>query len=211
MAAALVDFARAHTVEPKPEKVEKFQIFPGEGNSRIASRVGCNAVPRSEGYDVQGRSIGYIFLGSSPAGIFCLSDIYRTRAKEAMKELKSMGIKTVMPTGDSHAAAEHAQAQLVGVLGVVHAELLPEDKERIIKELQKEKLTTMIGDGVNDAPALATADLGISMGVSASALAMETADFVLMSNDIQRIPKALRIAKKVRRKIIENVMSGRAC
>ncbi|KAK4396683.1 putative cadmium/zinc-transporting ATPase HMA4 [Sesamum angolense] len=111
-----------------------------------------------------------------------------------------------MLTGDSCTAAKHAQAQLGRALEVVHAELLPEDKERIIKELQKEGPTAMIGDGVNDAPALATADIGISMGVSGSALATETGDIVLMSNDIQRIPKALRIAKKVRRKIIENVI-----
>ncbi|KAL0410294.1 UNVERIFIED_CONTAM: Cadmium/zinc-transporting ATPase HMA2 [Sesamum latifolium] len=219
MAAALVDFARAQGIEPKPEKVEKFQIFPGEGifgriedndvyvgNWKVASRSGCTTVPKLEGYDVEGKSVGYVFLGPSPAGIFCLSDACRTGAKEALKELKSIGIKTVMLTGDSCTAAKHAQAQLGGALEVVHAELLPEDKERIIKELQKEGPTAMIGDGVNDAPALATADIGISMGVSGSALATETGDVVLMSNDIQRIPKALRIAKKVRRKIIENVI-----
>ncbi|XP_011094082.1 putative inactive cadmium/zinc-transporting ATPase HMA3 [Sesamum indicum] len=219
MAAALVDFARAQGIEPTPEKVEKFQIFPGEGilgriedndiyvgNWKVASRAGCTIVPKLEGYDVEGKSVGYVFLGPSPAGIFCLSDACRTGAKEALKELKSIGIKTVMLTGDSCTAAKHAQAQLGGALEVVHAELLPEDKERIIKELQKEGPTAMIGDGVNDAPALATADIGISMGVSGSALATETGDVVLMSNDIQRIPKALRIAKKVRRKIVENVV-----
>ncbi|KAK6147448.1 hypothetical protein DH2020_018360 [Rehmannia glutinosa] len=191
MAAALVDFARAHAIEQKPEKVERFEIFP---------------VPKLDGFDVQGKSVGYVFLGSSPVGIFCLSDACRTGAKEALKELKSMGIKTVMLTGDCYAAAKHAQDQLGGALDVVHAQLLPQDKERIIKELQKEGPTAMIGDGVNDAPALATADIGISMGVSGSALATETGDIILMSNDIQRIPKASRIAKKVRRKIIENVI-----
>ncbi|KAK4414878.1 putative cadmium/zinc-transporting ATPase HMA4 [Sesamum alatum] len=219
MAAALVDFARAQGIEPKPEKVEKFQIFPGEGicgriddndvyvgNWKVASRAGCTTVPKLEGYDVEGKSVGYVFLGLSPAGIFCLSDACRTGAKEALKELKSIGINTVMLTGDSCTAAKHAQAQLGGALEVVHAELLPEDKERLIKELQKEGPTAMIGDGVNDAPALATADIGISMGVSGSALATETGDIILMSNDIQRIPKALRIAKKVRRKIVENVI-----
>ncbi|KAK6131691.1 hypothetical protein DH2020_034558 [Rehmannia glutinosa] len=214
MAAALVDFARAHAIQPKPEKVERFEIFPGEGicgriegndvyvgNWKIASRAGCTV-----GFDVQGKSIGYVFLGSSPAGIFCLSDACRTGAKEALTELKSMGIKTVMLTGDCYAAAKHAQDQLGGALDVVHAQLLPQDKERIIKELQKEGPTAMIGDGVDDAPALATADIGISMGVSGSALATETGDIILMSNDIQRIPKASRIAKKVRQKIIENVI-----
>ncbi|KAL3644198.1 Cadmium/zinc-transporting ATPase hma2 [Castilleja foliolosa] len=219
MAAALVDFARVRAVEPSPENVEKFEIFPGEGiygriednevyvgNWKIASRAGCNTVPKLEGYDIEGKSVGYVFLGSAPAGIFCLSDACRTGAKEALEELKSMGIKTVMLTGDCHAAAKYAQNQLGGALEIVHAELLPQDKERIIKELQKEGPTSMIGDGVNDAPALASANIGISMGVSGSALATETGDIVLMSNDIRRIPKALRVAKKARRKIIENVI-----
>ncbi|KAL0338773.1 UNVERIFIED_CONTAM: Cadmium/zinc-transporting ATPase HMA2 [Sesamum angustifolium] len=126
MAAALIDFARAHAIEPEPEKVEKFQIFPGEGvygriedkdiyigNWKVASRAGCTSVPKLEGYDIEGKSVGYIFLGSSPAGIFCLSDACRTGAKEALEELKSMGIKTVMLTGDSYTAAKHAQSQPV--------------------------------------------------------------------------------------------------
>ncbi|KAL6521276.1 Cadmium/zinc-transporting ATPase hma2 [Orobanche gracilis] len=235
MAAALADFARAHAIEPKPEKVERFEIFPGEGifgriedndiyvgNGRIASRAGCptgeqlgsfniqtstsRSFPGMEGYDIEGKSVGYVFLGSSLAGIFCLSDECRTGAKEALNELKSMGLKTVMLTGDCYAAAKHAQDQLGGALEVVHPELLPQDKERIIKELQKQGPTAMIGDGVNDAPALAKADIGIAMGVSGSALATESGDIVLMSNDIQGIVKACCVAKNVRRKIIENVI-----
>ncbi|KAK6152168.1 hypothetical protein DH2020_014803 [Rehmannia glutinosa] len=191
MAAALVEFAKEHGIEAKPDRVERFQNFP---------------VPKLEGYDTEGKSVGYVFLGSSPAGIFCLSDVCRTGAKEAIEDLKSIGIKTVMLTGDCHGAAKRAQEQLGGALDVIHAELLPEDKARIIKELQKENPTAMIGDGLNDAPALATADIGISMGVSGSALATESGDVVLMSNDIRRIAEASRIAKKVRRKIIENVI-----
>ncbi|KAK4483747.1 hypothetical protein RD792_010949 [Penstemon davidsonii] len=219
MAAALVDFAREKSIEPKPDEVENFRNFPGEGicgsienneiyigNNKIASRAGCNAVPKLEGFDIEGKSVGYVFLGSLPVGIFCLSDVCRTGAKEAIKELNSIGIKTVMLTGDCHAAAKHTQAQLMNALEVIHSELLPEDKSRIIKELQTEGPTAMIGDGVNDAPALATANIGISMGVSGSALATESGDIILMSNDIRRIPKATRIAKKVRRKIIENVI-----
>lgn len=96
--------------------------------------------------------------------------------------------------------------QLEGGLDVIRAELLPEEKASMIKEFQKENPTAMIGDGVNDAPALATADIGISMGISGSALATESGDVVLMTNDIQRVPKAVRIARQVRRKIIENVI-----
>ncbi|KAL2481980.1 Cadmium/zinc-transporting ATPase HMA2 [Abeliophyllum distichum] len=219
MATALIDFSRERSIEPKPEEVDKFENFPGEGicgkiedneiyigNWKISSRAGCTTVPTLDGHNIEGKSVGYIFLGSSPAGIFSLSDVCRTGSKEALEELNFMGIKTVMLTGDCYEAAKHAQDQLGGALEVVHAELLPEDKARIIKELQKEGPTAMIGDGVNDAPALATANIGISMGVSGSALATETGHIVLMSNDISRIPKAADIARKVLRKVIENVI-----
>ncbi|KAL3534902.1 hypothetical protein ACH5RR_003363 [Cinchona calisaya] len=214
MAAALIDLAQSHSIEPKPDKVEQFQNFPGEGiygkidgkeiyigNLKISSRAGCLS-----GNIDEGKSVGYMFLGSTPAGIFSLSDVCRTGAKEALKELKSAGIKTVMLTGDSYAAAKHAQDQLGGALEVIHAELLPEDKAKIIKDYQKGACTAMIGDGINDAPALATADIGISMGVCGSALATETGHVILMTNDIQRIPKVALLARRLRKKVLENMI-----
>lgn len=96
--------------------------------------------------------------------------------------------------------------QLDHALDAVHAELLPEDKARIIEAYKKEGPTAMIGDGINDAPALATADIGISMGISGSALAMETGHVILMSNDIRKIPKAIQLARRTLRKLIENVV-----
>nr|XP_009803733.1 PREDICTED: cadmium/zinc-transporting ATPase HMA3 isoform X3 [Nicotiana sylvestris] len=219
MAAALVDYAQSNSVEPKPDRVEQFQNFPGEGifgridgmeiyvgNRKISSRAGCTTVPEIEGDSFKGKSVGYIFLGSSPAGIFSLSDVCRIGVKEAMRELKQMGIKTAMLTGDCYAAANHVQDQLGGALDEFQAELLPEDKATIIKGFQKEAPTAMIGDGLNDAPALATADIGISMGISGSALAKETGHVILMTNDIGRIPKAARLARRVRRKIVENMI-----
>ena len=86
--------------------------------------------------------------------------------------------------------------QLGHALDVVHAELLPEDKARVIEEYKKEGPTVMIGDGINDAPALAAADIGISMGISGSALAMETGHMILMSNNIQKIPSAIKLARR---------------
>ncbi|CAN4084893.1 unnamed protein product [Withania somnifera] len=219
MAAALVDYAQSNSVEPKPDRVEQFQNFPGEGiygridgmeiyvgNRKISSRAGCTTVPDIEGNSLHGKSVGYIFLGSSPAGLFSLSDVCRTGVKDAMRELKHMGIKTVMLTGDCYAAANHVQDQLGGALDEFQAELLPEDKAVIIKGFQKEAPTAMIGDGLNDAPALATADIGISMGISGSALANETGHVILMTNDIGRIPKAARLARRVRRKVVENMI-----
>ncbi|KAH8506243.1 hypothetical protein H0E87_013174 [Populus deltoides] len=218
MAAALVDYGKMHSIEPQPEKVEEFQNFPGEGiqgkiegkdiyigNRKIAHRA-SGTVPTLEGDKKTGKSVGYVYCGATLAGIFSLSDSCRTGVAEAIKELKSLGIKTAMLTGDSEAAAMYAHEQLEHALEVVHAELLPEDKATIIKELKKEGPTAMIGDGLNDAPALATADIGISMGISGSALATETGHVILMSNDLRKVPKAIRLGRKSHRKVIENVI-----
>ncbi|XP_042752540.1 cadmium/zinc-transporting ATPase HMA3 [Lactuca sativa] len=216
MAASLVDYAQSHSVEPQPDNVEEFKDFPGEGiygkidgkdvyigNQKIGVRAGCSQVPTQ--INNQGKSTGYVFLGSSLAGIFSLSDSCRIGVKEAIKELKSMGIKTTMLTGDCEEAANFAQNQLGGALDMVHAGLLPQDKATLIKEMQRESPVAMVGDGMNDAPALATADIGISMGVSGSALANDTGHMIMMSNDIRKIPVAVRLAKRTRRKIFENI------
>lgn len=91
-------------------------------------------------------------------------------------------------------------------MDIVHSELLPQDKARIIDDFKIQGPTMMVGDGLNDAPALAKADIGISMGISGSALATETGDIILMSNDIRKIPKGMRLAKRSHKKVIENVV-----
>ncbi|KAJ6699696.1 CADMIUM/ZINC-TRANSPORTING ATPASE HMA4-RELATED [Salix purpurea] len=123
MAAALVDYGRMHSIEPQPENVEEFQNFPGEGiqgkiegkdiyigNKKIAHRA-SGTVPTTEGDKKTGKSVGYVYYGTTLAGIFGLSDSCRTGVAEAIKELKSLGIKTAMLTGDSEAAAMYAHEQ----------------------------------------------------------------------------------------------------
>ncbi|CAH8305185.1 unnamed protein product [Eruca vesicaria subsp. sativa] len=218
MAATIVDYAKSVDVEPRIEEVEDYQNFPGEGiygkidgndiyigNKRIASRARCSTVPEIEVDTKGGKTVGYIYVGERLAGVFNLSDACRSGVIQAMKELKDLGIKTAMLTGDNQDAAMHAQEQLGNALDVVHGELLPEDKARIIQEFKKEGPTAMVGDGVNDAPALATADIGISMGISGSALATQTGHIILMSNDIRRIPQAIKIARRAQRKVVQNV------
>ncbi|XP_050381765.1 putative inactive cadmium/zinc-transporting ATPase HMA3 isoform X2 [Argentina anserina] len=218
MASALVDYGRLHSVEPKPENVEEFQSFPGQGiygkidgqeihigNRKIALRTASGTVPTIEEYGNGGKTVGYIYCGGTPAGIFTLSDTCRSGAAEAVRELKKIGIKTALLTGDSQTAASHTNEQLQQAFEVVHAELLPEEKARIVNEFKMEGYTAMVGDGINDAPALATADIGISMGISGSALAQETGNVILMSNDIRNLPKAIQLAKRANRKVIENV------
>ncbi|XP_072973155.1 putative inactive cadmium/zinc-transporting ATPase HMA3 [Typha angustifolia] len=219
MASALIDYARSNSIEPKSENVTEFRIYPGEGvygeidgkviyvgNKRIAERASCCTVPNMEDTK-EGVTNGYVFSGSLLIGIFSLSDTCRTGSAEAIKELKSLGIKSVMVTGDSTKAAMHAQNQLGQSIEKLYAELLPEDKVKIISELKRtEGPTLMVGDGMNDAPALAMANVGISMGISGSAVAMETSHITLMSNDIRKISKAIRLARRTHRKIIANIL-----
>lgn len=218
MAAALVNYAVMRSIDPLPEKVEEFHNYPGEGihgkiesehihigNHRISQRAGLTESYGLESHMVAGKVSGFIFIGATLAGTFSLSDDCRTGAREAMRELKMMGIRTEMLTGDNHSAAQRVQNQLEQSLDVVHAQLLPEDKAEIIEGLKKEGAVAMVGDGINDALALATADIGISMGISGSALATETGHVILMSNDIRKIPEAIQISKRASTKIIENV------
>ncbi|KAF7806666.1 putative inactive cadmium/zinc-transporting ATPase HMA3 [Senna tora] len=219
MAAAIVDYGRSLSIEPKPEKVSEFENFPGEGihgkiddrdvyigNRKIVSRAGSETVPTLQGDTLIGKTTGYIYSGATPIGIFSLSDTCRSGARDAIGQLKLLGIKTCMLTGDNQAAAMQAQEQLGHVLELVHAELLPEDKVKIITEFKMQGPTAMVGDGVNDAPALATANIGISMGISGSALASETGNIILMSNDLRKIPQAIKLARRSHRKVIENII-----
>ncbi|KAL8168119.1 hypothetical protein V2J09_009618 [Rumex salicifolius] len=219
IADAIVYYGKSQTIEPKPEIVEEFKNFPGEGiagkidgreiyvgNQRLGKRAGCFTSSSVKYNSDEGKTIGYVYCGGSLIGIFSLSDSCRSGVLDAIKDLKSMGIRTAMLTGDSRAAATYAYDQLEHTLDEVHAELLPEDKARIVENYKESSPTAMVGDGVNDAPALATADVGISMGVSGSALATETGHIILMSNDIRRIPSAIRLAKRTHHKVIENIV-----
>nr|WP_230199562.1 heavy metal translocating P-type ATPase [Bacillus testis] len=138
------------------------------------------------------------------AGVIALKDVVRDETKQAISTLKSLGVHTVMLTGDSLKTAS-AIAEEINIDEYV-AECLPEKKVEKIKEL-KERYTTvaMVGDGINDAPALATATVGIAMGEGTD-VALETADVVLMKNNLPRIAEAIALSKKMNRIIKENVI-----
>ena len=138
-------------------------------------------------------------------GGIAIADVLRESASAVVAQLKAIGVKrVVMLTGDNHRVAA-AIGKLAGV-DEVHADLLPEDKVRVIKELKKIGPVAMIGDGVNDAPALALANVGIAMGAAGTDVAMETADVVLMSNDLHNVAFAISIARKARRVIWQNLI-----
>lgn len=139
-------------------------------------------------------------------GIIAMSDAERPEARSIVGELRSMGVRRViMLTGDN----EHVARAIAGRLGIdeFHAGLLPEDKMRLIGELrQREGVVAMLGDGVNDAPALAAASLGVAMGVAGSDVALETADIALMHDDLSRFTAAIRLGRFARSIIRQNLV-----
>ena len=136
-------------------------------------------------------------------GAVAVRDELRPEAAEVVARLHRDGYQVTMLTGDNHATAA-ALAQEVGI-ETVHAELRPEDKARLIGQLRSQRPTAMVGDGVNDAPALATADVGIAMGAMGSDVAIETADVALMGEDLRHLPQAFSHARRARRIMLQNV------
>lgn len=178
-------------------------ISVAAGNTKLMNRLGiayqdCHHVGTVVHMAIDGKYAGHILI----------SDIIKPHAKEAIAELKKAGIsKTVMLTGDSKRVAD----QVAGELGIqeVYSELLPADKVSRVEELlnqksEKDKLA-FVGDGINDAPVLSRADIGIAMGALGSDAAIEAADIVLMDDDPLKISKAIKIARKCIRIVYENI------
>jgi Cd2+/Zn2+-exporting ATPase len=138
-------------------------------------------------------------------GIIALRDEVRPQAREILRQLSKLGIKTAMLTGDNDVSAK-AVAEAVGIASV-HADLKPEDKMLVLKELkQKYERVAMVGDGINDAPALASASVGVAMGAAGSDAAIEAADLALMSDDLSKLVFAVRIGRKARRVSQQNIV-----
>ncbi|MFE4362558.1 heavy metal translocating P-type ATPase [Kitasatospora sp. NPDC056800] len=136
-------------------------------------------------------------------GAIAVRDELRPEAREVVDRLRARGLTVVMLTGDNERTARALAAE--AGIDTVHADLRPEDKARIIGGLRTLRPTAMVGDGVNDAPALATADLGIAMGAMGTDVAIETADVALMGEDLRHLPQALDHARRARRIMLQNV------
>jgi Cd2+/Zn2+-exporting ATPase len=154
---------------------------------------------------VDGRTAVLIASDGIAVGIIAVADRPRPHGRDVVDLLRRQGIeKIVMLTGDSHGTAQAVAAEL-GV-DEFRAELMPEDKVAAIDQLRRQyKSVAMVGDGINDAPALASADLGIVMGAAGSDAALETADVALMSDELLRIPYALRLSRATMRNIKANL------
>lgn len=154
----------------------------------------------------QGHTVVPVAVDGKLAGLIALADAPRPEAKAAIAELKSLGIEqVVMITGDNPRAADQIARQLG--IDKVYSQVLPQDKLRILRELQADgKKVAFVGDGVNDAPALAAADVGIAMGLAGADVALETADIGLMADEIERIPEIIAISHRALRAIRQNVI-----
>ena len=173
------------------------------GNSKLMDRLGVKWIDCH-----QAGTIIHMAVDGRYAGHIVISDIEKPHAKEAIQALKKAGVeKTVMLTGDSRKVAEHVAADLG--IDEVHAELLPSDKVSEVEEILKKNTgkgkLAFVGDGINDAPVLSRADIGIAMGAMGSDAAIEAADIVLMDDDPLKISKAIRISRKCLRIVYENI------
>ncbi len=217
LAQAIVRSAKERGLPDVP--MTDFESVPGHGafaqvdGRRLA--IGNVKMMTKEGADVasvqaqmdqlsrEGKTVTYVAVDGKLAGLIALADKPKASAAEAVAALHDMGLTVVMLTGDAQATAE-AVARTLGIDTVI-AEVLPEQKADKVKALQAQgKRVAMVGDGVNDAPALATADVGMAIGAGTD-VAIDTADVVLMRSDPYDIVKAITLSRKVRGKIKQNL------
>jgi Cu+-exporting ATPase len=199
-------------------KPESFEAIPGHGievviqgkrmllgNKKLMDdrKIEVTLQQDSDRLAEEGKTPMYISIDGKLAGIIAVADVMKQSSKRAIEVLHKMGIEVAMITGDNKGTAE-AIAKQVGIDRVL-AEVLPQDKANEVKKLQAEgKKVAMVGDGINDAPALAQADIGIAIG-SGTDVAMESADIVLMRSDLMDVPTAIQLSKRTIRNIKQNL------
>ncbi len=207
----------------EPVTVEGFAVLPGYGvtgqvqSNQIVignrallterSIVWTEEIDRQvQQLEYQGQTVIPVAVDGVLKGLITLADTPRVEAKQAIAELKRIGIREViMITGDNPRTAERIAKELG--IDKVYAEVLPQNKLQIILDLQSQgKKVAFVGDGVNDAPALAAAEVGIAMGLAGTDVAMETADIGLMADEIERIPQIIDISRQALRVIRQNVI-----
>ncbi|MBN1059903.1 heavy metal translocating P-type ATPase [Clostridium botulinum] len=201
------------------KEINKFNAIPGHGIEVLIDEknifLGNKKLMQEKNVDIssldaqserlsnEGKTPMYISINSELKGIIAVADTVKENSKEAIETLHSMGIKVAMITGDNKNTA-NAIAKQVGI-DIVLAEVLPEDKANEVAKLQKDgDKVGMVGDGINDAPALAKADIGIAIG-SGTDVAIESADIVLMKSDLMDVPTAIKLSKATIRNIKENL------
>ena len=211
LAKAMLDAVAARHIVPKDP--EHFEAVRGKGVRALvdgrAFLSGSHAFLQEEGVSGLpeatdgGEMVTFFACDGTFLGTLTVSDLPRKEAAEAIGELRTLGMRVAMVTGDNAAVA----GRIADALGIddVRAGLLPEDKVRIVREFREAgQIVAMIGDGINDAPALAAADIGIAMGGAGTAVAIETAQIVVMHDDLRRLAHVIRLSRRTRRVVIGN-------
>ena len=200
--------------------VSGFTALPGKGvgaevegqalvlcNHRLIEERGlCSAAleARLAVHEAQGRTVTLLANQREVLALFAVADTLKAGSREALEALRQLGVRTVMLSGDNSTTAK-AVGEAVG-MGDALGDLLPEDKLAAIENLQQRHgFTAMVGDGINDAPALARADIGIAMGGAGTDIAMEAADVVVMNDDLNRIPETIRLSRRVHNILRQNI------
>jgi Cu+-exporting ATPase len=177
------------------------------GNQRLLAELGVDAGslgPRAEALRAEGQTVVFLVAGDRVAGLLGVADPIKASTPEAVRALQAEGLKVVMLTGDSRVTAQ-AVARTLGLDEVI-AEVLPEQKAEVVRTLQGQgHIVAMAGDGVNDAPALAQAHVGIAMGTGTD-VAMESAGITLVKGDLRGIVRARRLSRATMRNIRENLL-----
>lgn len=220
LARAMVLYAAggigADAVKKSAELVSGFKQVPGQGVSACVSGAACYAgnarmmaecgiavdASQAEGLADEGKTVTYFACDGKLVGIIAVADVPKATSAAAIAQLRAMGIRTVMLTGDAERTALAVQRQ-VGTDEVI-AGVLPAEKERIVRQLSAKAPVAMVGDGINDAPALARADVGIAIGAGTD-IALSSADIVLMHSDLADVPAALDLSRATMRNIKQNL------
>ncbi|MCR5704883.1 MAG: heavy metal translocating P-type ATPase [Eubacterium sp.] len=216
-AKAIVSFCEKKNISR--EELQDFQIAAGNGlkgswnggyvaggNLKYMEKLGVSIpdefLQRADQYSNQGKTPIFFMCHQKSIGLMAVADQLKEDSTHAVDELKNFGIHTVLLTGDNEKVA-NAIAEKVGV-EQVFAEILPEEKEKIVRELQKDGFVAMVGDGINDAPALTRAEVGIAVGAGTD-VAIDAADVVLVKNNPMDIAASIRLGKAVLKNIHENL------
>jgi len=161
-------------------------------------------VREMESLQAEGKMVVLVGPQEKPLGMIALFDDIRASATPAVRELRELGINDIMMLSGDHAATAQAVATKLKI-PKVQAELMPEDKLNVVRELRQKHPVAMVGDGVNDAPALAASTVGVAMGTVGTDTALETADVVLMSDDLTKLPQAIKLSRRTLGIIKQNV------
>ncbi len=215
---SIIHYAREQEIELRDSAVESFQSFDGlgitgvldgkalaVGNTGLMKEYSVNldkAVVHAQRFAAEGKTPVLIAIDGVAEGVIAIADIVKMNAADVVQKLRSKNIDVVMITGDNAKTAQSVAAK-AGIEKVI-AEVLPQDKALKIKEIQSSgKIVAMAGDGINDAPALAQADVGIAMGTGTD-IAMETADITLMNGDLTNVDRAIELSRRTIRTIRQN-------